>query len=57
MDDILRPALNIGVFVGLGMLSGYLPDGQPIMYRGGIQRFHVPKGEKPSRILRNFVNR
>ncbi len=54
MDDILRPALKIGVVVGLGMLSGYRPDGQPIMYRGGIQRFHVPKGENAKPYFEKF---
>src|SRR5713101_7137397 len=39
MSDTLKPARKVAAFVGLGMLSGSLPDGQSIVYRGGTQRF------------------
>ncbi len=45
MSDTLKPARKVAAFVGLGMLSGSLPDGQSIVYRGGTQRFTPHKGE------------
>jgi hypothetical protein len=31
MSDTLKPARKVAAFVGLGMLSGSLPDGQSIV--------------------------
>jgi hypothetical protein len=38
--------MNISAFVGLGLLSGFLADGKPIMYCGGTLRFpHIGEQE------------
>ena len=45
MYDSLKPARKVAALVGFGVLSGSLPDGQLIVYRGGTQRFTPHEGE------------
>jgi hypothetical protein len=37
--------IRVATFMGLGMLSGALPDGRPIVYYGGVVR--IPKADVP----------